>query len=238
MDLLNIWGLILIGTGLFLGILIRFSSLAGIVLLLLYYFAYPPFGISVYTASQEGHYWIINRNLIESVALAVIFFYPALDFSLLNLIKRYRTHVAALPGSGEETNEYTERRREIIKGLATLPFFGGVFYAAAAESSKETDIISGATTVMKTYDLKDLKGYPPKGRLGNLQISRIVAGCNQLGGWAHARDLHYVSSLFLQYNTPVKLFETFSIMVRVRLRFPSIINFRNTGDFIPAREEK
>jgi uncharacterized membrane protein YphA (DoxX/SURF4 family) len=211
-DLLNIWGLILIGTGLFLGILIRFSAIAGIVLLLLYYFAYPPFGASIYTISREGHYWIVNRNLIEAIALGVIFLFPASDYSLLNLFERYRKKMSSISEKGMETVGYAEKRREILKGLATLPFFGGVFYSAAADGSKAADVISGATTVMKTYDLKDLKGFPPKGKLGNMQISRIIGGCNQLGGYAHARDLHYVRSLFLQYNTPVKLFETFSLM--------------------------
>jgi len=35
-----------------------------------------------------------------------------------------------------------------------------------------------------------------------------VAGGNLIGGWAHARDLRYVSSLFKAYNTERKIYET------------------------------
>ena len=41
-DRLNIWGLILIGLALILGCFSRFASASGIVLLALYYLAYPP----------------------------------------------------------------------------------------------------------------------------------------------------------------------------------------------------
>ena len=46
-DFLNVWGLILIGLALFVGLCARWASLAGALLLTLYYFAYPPFGISL-----------------------------------------------------------------------------------------------------------------------------------------------------------------------------------------------
>src|SRR6516225_10195073 len=41
-DLLNIWGLILIGLALFLGFFTRFASAAGMLLLAFYYLAQPP----------------------------------------------------------------------------------------------------------------------------------------------------------------------------------------------------
>ena len=46
-DILNIWGLILIGIALFIGCLSRLAAIAGTILLVLYYFAYPPFGVSL-----------------------------------------------------------------------------------------------------------------------------------------------------------------------------------------------
>lgn len=42
-DLLNILGLILVGLGLLLGVLTRFASITGVVLLSLYYITSPPF---------------------------------------------------------------------------------------------------------------------------------------------------------------------------------------------------
>ena len=58
-DFFNIYGLILIGTGLFIGFLVRYAAISGIVLLILYYFAYPPFGASL-IGNTEGHVFIIN----------------------------------------------------------------------------------------------------------------------------------------------------------------------------------
>jgi thiosulfate dehydrogenase [quinone] large subunit len=63
-DLLNIWGLIIIGLLLFLGLFTRLASISGIFLLLLYYIANPPF-IETSLPSQ-GHYFIVNLNVIEA----------------------------------------------------------------------------------------------------------------------------------------------------------------------------
>jgi len=218
-NFLNIWGLILIGTGLFLGLFVRISAISGIVLLLLYYFAYPPFNVPLLPANPEGHYWIINRNLIEAIALCIVYFYPAMDYSLLNFFKRYRNLVSA-PDEKETAPESVSekeglKRRELLKGLVALPFYGGVIYAAKTDPFVGPDAATGATLVFKTYDLKDFKGVMPKGKIGNLEISRLVMGCNQIGATSHSRDLHYVSSLFRHYNTEHKIIETFELAEKV-----------------------
>ena len=51
----------------------------------------------------------------------------------------------------------------------------------------------------------------PKGRLGNLEVSRLIMGGNLIGGWAHSRDLGYVSTLMRRYNTPAKIRETLEL---------------------------
>ena len=70
-NLLNIWGLILIGTGLIVGCLTRTASAAGILLILLYYFCNPPFVGYFYSIPSEGNYLIVNKNLVEAAALLV-----------------------------------------------------------------------------------------------------------------------------------------------------------------------
>ena len=35
----------------------------------------------------------------------------------------------------------------------------------------------------------------PLGKIKDLEISRIICGGNLIGGWAHSRDLMYVSTL-------------------------------------------
>ena len=70
-DLMNIWGLILIGLGLILGGFTRTASCAGLLLILLYYFCNPPFVGYFYSLPSEGNYLIINKNLVEAAALLV-----------------------------------------------------------------------------------------------------------------------------------------------------------------------
>lgn len=75
-NFLNIWGLLLIGLGLIVGLLTRVAGIAGILLLGLYYFAHPPFVGLEYGLPAEGSYWIVNKNLIEMAALLVLVLFP------------------------------------------------------------------------------------------------------------------------------------------------------------------
>ena len=83
-DFLNVWGLILIGLALFLGIFIKWSSLCGALLLVLYYFAYPPFGISL--LGGDGTVYVVNQLFIEAAGLVFLFFYKETGYGLDNLI--------------------------------------------------------------------------------------------------------------------------------------------------------
>ena len=56
----------------------------------------------------------------------------------------------------------------------------------------------------------------PCGKIGNVTISRLFIGGNLIGGWAHSRDLIYVSKLFKAYNTEAKIFETLELRRAVR----------------------
>ena len=48
----------------------------------------------------------------------------------------------------------------------------------------------------------------PMGKIGDVSISRIICGGNLIGGYAHSRDLIYVSSLLRNYFTDEKIYET------------------------------
>ncbi|MBZ0258293.1 hypothetical protein K8I31_19660 [bacterium] len=48
----------------------------------------------------------------------------------------------------------------------------------------------------------------PHGKIGGVSISRLICGGNLIGGYAHARDLIYVSSLLQNYFSEEKIFET------------------------------
>ena len=72
-DLITMWGLTLVGLFLILGLFTRLASLAGIGFILLFYLATPPFVGYFYSIPSEGSYLIVNKNLVEIGALAVIF---------------------------------------------------------------------------------------------------------------------------------------------------------------------
>lgn len=75
-DIMNAWGLSLIGLLLITGIFTRFASMAGMVLLALYYLSHPPLPGITYLLPSDGSYYIINKTLVELFALYVIFSFP------------------------------------------------------------------------------------------------------------------------------------------------------------------
>jgi thiosulfate dehydrogenase [quinone] large subunit len=71
-DILNIAGLVAIGIALIAGLLTKPAAYAGFILLLFYYFANPPMPGIEPSAMAEGNYLIINKTLIEGIALFVL----------------------------------------------------------------------------------------------------------------------------------------------------------------------
>lgn len=57
-------------------------------------------------------------------------------------------------------------------------------------------------------------GVLPKGRIGKLAVSRLVCGGNLISGYAHSRDLIYVSSLLKHYFTDERILETWALCER------------------------
>ena len=51
----------------------------------------------------------------------------------------------------------------------------------------------------------------PSGKLGKLTVGRLLMGGNLIGGYAHSRDLLYVSRLLREYNTDSRIFDTFEL---------------------------
>jgi hypothetical protein len=77
-----------------------------------------------------------------------------------------------------------------------LPFFGGIVYSGfSRDNTVNPDALSGPTVALKRFNLNDLKGSLPKGRPGNIEMSRVILGCNLIAGGAHSRDLDYVNDL-------------------------------------------
>ncbi len=51
----------------------------------------------------------------------------------------------------------------------------------------------------------------PKGKIGKLEVSRLLLGGNLLTHYTHSRDLKYVYSLAAKYNTDEKIMETLQL---------------------------
>lgn len=75
-DFLNEWGLVLIGLGLVLGVFTRPAILAGMLLLVFYYLSHPPFAGLNYALPTEGSYFLIDKVVIEFIALGVLYLFP------------------------------------------------------------------------------------------------------------------------------------------------------------------
>jgi len=97
-------------------------------------------------------------------------------------------------------------RRNFLKKSAALSTG-----AALALSFEEKALLAAMTNKpaprMPGGSIKGL----PMGKIGNVKISRMFAGGNLISGFAHSRDLIYVSSLLRKYFTDDKVMETFEI---------------------------
>lgn len=54
-------------------------------------------------------------------------------------------------------------------------------------------------------------GDMPMGKIGNLNISRMICGGNLISGYSHSRDLVYVSKLMTEYNTVERIMDTLAL---------------------------
>ena len=217
-NFVNIWGLILIGLGLFVGLCTRWASFFASILLMLYYFAYPPFGVSL--LGGDGTLFIVDKILIETAALVFIFFSKEKGYGLDAIVRMWmdqRKKTATPPPAEEQQPPQKQEaeqfevntRREALKNMVTIPILGAMGWGAFSSNKKyDIDASSGATISVNRVSLSELKGVLPKGKIGDQELSRLIMGGNLIGGWAHARDLLYAGSLFKAYNHEKKIFET------------------------------
>jgi len=75
---------------------------------------------------------------------------------------------------------------------------GSAVVATAAEST-------GAPALASS-----VKGLPA-GKIGGVEVSRLIIGGNQFSGWSHSRDLAYLRDLFKAYSSQEKIMETLEI---------------------------
>jgi len=225
-DFLVIWGLILIGLALFLGLFDRIAALAGMFLIALFWLANPPLTMLDFGLPREGNYLIVDKNLVEFFALLVLRLLPTGSYlglqhmirSNQETVKREMEPAHAVSGQPEKKPDLSVmlNRRSLIRGLSSLPFLG-IFGLALHrqkrwESYEERNLVDAVTGASaKTFNsasLKDLKETVPMAKIRDREFSRLILGGNLLSGWAHSRDLIYVSQLVKAYHQKEKIFAT------------------------------
>ena len=91
-DHLNAWGLVAIGVGLIFGLFFKPAAIAGSILIFFYYLSAPPLVGFEYTLPADGANLVINRTLIEAIALYGLVLFPTntifgLDFFIQSRYK-------------------------------------------------------------------------------------------------------------------------------------------------------
>jgi uncharacterized membrane protein YphA (DoxX/SURF4 family) len=225
-DFLVVWGLIGIGSLLFVGILERIAIIGGMILLSMFWLANPPLTGLDFGIPSEGNYLIVDKNLVEFFALLVLFLFPTgKQLGIDVFLSANKEHFSrssdsikdrTIPQSPEDKNVKVSSRRNVIKGLSVLPFlivFGFAFWKRKKwESYEERNLVDAATgassRTLNTASLKELKQTVPFAKIGDKTFSRIILGGNLLSGYAHSRDLIYVSQLVKAYHQKDKIFAT------------------------------
>jgi uncharacterized membrane protein YphA (DoxX/SURF4 family) len=220
------WGMILIGLSLFLGFSDRIASLAGMALIALFWLANPPLTALDFGVPHEGNYLIVDKNLVEFLALLVLSLFSTGKYlGLSHLLKNKRRDsdgVNSSPATGAAgTVDKPDlsamlNRRVLLRGLSSLPLLGVFGFALYKQKKWEgyeeknlVDAVTGASA--KTFNiasLKELKETVPMAKIKDRNFSRLILGGNLLSGWAHSRDLIYVSQLVKAYHQKEKIFAT------------------------------
>ena len=120
-------------------------------------------------------------------------------------MRKQKNHVRNIMTAGHST------KRKISNGINRREFLKKSLVASAAVTSalslEEKTLLAAAKKPAKV-PADSVKGLPA-GRIGKVKISRLICGGNLTNGYAHSRDLIYVSELLKHYFTDEKIIETY-----------------------------
>ena len=176
-------GLVAIGLALISGILARVASLFGIALMAMFYCCQPPEPFATAMSGADGRFFILERNAIEALGLALIAVMPCWRGFL----------------------------RTLLPGAVVLAVFGGCFWVHyKAGGFKKVEAVTSATVkVHECTALAALKApFEEKATIGGVEISRLALDGELIAGHAHARDLIWTDEFMRRYNSGVTLGRT------------------------------
>ena len=114
-----------------------------------------------------------------------------------------RAHSSQLPSDSPRPARRLPRRAFLKQGLSTA-------LAAPVLLSLEEKALAAQAPAERRTEPVAAREPVPCGRIGRVEISRLICGGNLISGSAHARDLIYVSSLLKHYFTEEKIFATWA----------------------------
>jgi len=100
-------------------------------------------------------------------------------------------------------------RRELIKKFAIIPIIGIPFSGIIRKtrSSGKAEIEIKKEKINKLSADKNSEQQIPKGKIKHLEISRLIAGGNQVSGIVSSQDVLYLTDLIKNYYTEEKAIE-------------------------------
>ena len=105
--------------------------------------------------------------------------------------------------SGSDDVRGARSRRSILKqSLGASAAVAGM--AGASAKLRGAEPVAGAGVPAQPA------GVLPTGKIGELEVSRLILGTNHITFYMHSRDLLYVNDLSRHYNTEEKIIETFA----------------------------
>ena len=86
---------------------------------------------------------------------------------------------------------------------------------AAARAIPAVDAVTKPTVIEGDWQKESRPPVPkdpmPMGKIGPVELSRLMLGGNLISGYSHSRDLTYVSQLMKRYNTEFRILNTLEI---------------------------
>jgi len=104
--------------------------------------------------------------------------------------------------SKEENMSMRVNRRNFMK-KTLIASAGGILAPDSAKSAQTDSLIIRVEP--------GSKAKLPQGKIGSLNVSRLLLGGNLLTHYTHSRDLKYVYNLTANYNTEEKIYETMAL---------------------------
>ncbi|MHC4637338.1 MAG: hypothetical protein ACYTBP_09995 [Planctomycetota bacterium] len=99
-------------------------------------------------------------------------------------------------------------RRTFVKGSLLTPLAGSLALNSGASRAHAQDNTGDSA---KGNEPPTATNLLPTGKIGHLEISRMLLGGNLLTHYTHSRDLKYVYKLAANYNTEEKILETLAL---------------------------